>query len=79
MNRRHLYNILTAKNVSKTIEEKTKHKDDIFDAKRVIDIRSMWNLEYWQISLRRGLSKILFINKLGSVIKKVLNLFTIVF
>jgi len=65
--------------VSKTIEEKTKHKDDIFDAKRVIDIRSMWNLEYWQISLRRGLSKILFINKLGSVIKKVLNLFTIVF
>jgi len=42
MNRRHLYNILTAKNVSKTIEEKTKiNKDDIFDAKRVIDIRSM--------------------------------------
>jgi len=79
MNRRHLYNILTAKNVSKTIEEKTKHKDDIFDAKRVIDIGSMWNLEYWQTSLRRGLSKILFINKLGSVIKKVLNLFMIVF
>jgi len=77
MNRRHLYNVLTAKNVSKTIEEKI--KDDIFDAKRVIDIRSMWNLEYWQISLRRGLSKILFINELGSVIKKVLNLFTIVF